>query len=300
MAGALYTRGDRRLPAGPKPCTPGLPPPPPPAAGTSRCPVRSARHPSRPLPGPGAPTALGAEVLQDAGQGPAAGQVSQGPGTAGDQEGVVPGTWGRPQAGQSSAPAASRHPCSLPPPQPRPTHHPAPVPPSVRHFCPQMDWGGPGEGPGPRRQGRRWPWLPRCWAAGLREPEEQREGALWAADPPRPPTPTVPRSWALTVDGLQLRGAGVGLEAEVLHPTRVALVHVHKVHGLPLPDPEARGQPGHPLLARGDAQNLWWGVGTDGSPWGQGYPTAQPRHWGPAHPELCPSPAPCWSSVSCP
>lgn len=30
MAGALYTRGDRRLPAGPKPCTPGLPPPPPP------------------------------------------------------------------------------------------------------------------------------------------------------------------------------------------------------------------------------------------------------------------------------
>lgn len=41
----------------------------------------------------GPPTALGAEVLQDASQGPAAGQVSQGPRTAGNQEGVVPGTW---------------------------------------------------------------------------------------------------------------------------------------------------------------------------------------------------------------
>lgn len=42
-------------------------------------------------------------MLQDAGQGPTAGQVSQGSGTAGDQEGVVPGTWGRPQAGQDQA-----------------------------------------------------------------------------------------------------------------------------------------------------------------------------------------------------
>lgn len=32
-------------------------------------------------------------MLQDASQGPAAGQVSQGPRTAGNQEGVVPGTW---------------------------------------------------------------------------------------------------------------------------------------------------------------------------------------------------------------
>lgn len=40
------------------------------------------------------PTACRAEVLQDAGQGPAAEQIGQRPGTAGDQQGVIAGTWG--------------------------------------------------------------------------------------------------------------------------------------------------------------------------------------------------------------
>ena len=50
--------------------------------------------PPPPSSGLGPPTALGVEVLQDASQGPAAGQVHQGPGAAGDEEGMVAGTWG--------------------------------------------------------------------------------------------------------------------------------------------------------------------------------------------------------------
>lgn len=40
------------------------------------------------------PTALRAEVLQYSSQGPTAGEVSQGTRTAGNQQGMVPGTWG--------------------------------------------------------------------------------------------------------------------------------------------------------------------------------------------------------------
>ena len=43
-------------------------------------------------PGPGVAYCSWAEVLQDASQGPTAGQVSQGPGAAGNQEGGVPDT----------------------------------------------------------------------------------------------------------------------------------------------------------------------------------------------------------------
>lgn len=69
-----------------------------------------------------------------------------------------------------------------------------------------------------------------------------------------PHTPDPPRSWALTVDGLELGGTGIGLQAEVLHPASIALTHVHKVYGLPLWSPEAKGQRRTPLLAHRSTQ----------------------------------------------
>ena len=47
-------------------------------------------------------------MLQDASQGPAAGQVHQGPRTAGDQQGVVAGTWGTTALSVTDDEASSR------------------------------------------------------------------------------------------------------------------------------------------------------------------------------------------------
>lgn len=42
------------------------------------------------------------------------------------------------------------------------------------------------------------------------------------------------RGDTLTINGLQLGGAGVGFHAKVLDPACVALVDIHKINGLPL------------------------------------------------------------------
>lgn len=61
-----------------------------------------------------------------------------------------------------------------------------------------------------------------------------------ATNPTGTPHATPARSGVLTIDRLELGGAGIGLETEVLDPACMALVHVHKVHGLPLQEPQGQ------------------------------------------------------------
>lgn len=227
----------------------------------------------------GSPTALRAEVLQDAGQGPTAGQVGQGARTAGNQERMVPGTCRETQARESQraglpvgpgppqgsawllcAPTVSCHHLSLSLhglSLPRPGHH---SPPSHISMClPPLPnrWSlgilGPGGGTGGCPG-----WL-QHFAAGPSASGAEQGGALEATSPPgtphTPPSKCLGAPQLLTVNGLELGGAGIGLEAKVLHPPRVALVHVHKVHGFPLREPRNQGS----------AVDTRWITGTGGN-----------------------------------
>lgn len=68
--------------------------------------------------------------------------------------------------------------------------------------------------------------------------QKQKQGStLEATTPPGIPHLEPPRFWPpgpLTINGLQLGGARVGLEAEILHPAGVAVANVHEVYGPPL------------------------------------------------------------------
>lgn len=98
-------------------------------------------------------------------------------------------------------------------------------------------------------------------APGSRE-SSLRSGPSRNRTPPGPPRPH-------TVNRLQLGGAGVSFEAEVLHPARVALVHVDEVHGLPLWEPRGQGSAPHPLLLAYGGSRKLTRAGTPGSPSGQ-------------------------------
>ena len=98
-------------------------------------------------------------------------------------------------------------------------------------------------------------------APGIRE-SSLGSGPSRNRTPQGPPRPH-------TVNGLQLGGAGVSFEAEVLHPACVALIHVDEVHGLPLWGPRGQGSAPHPLLLAYGGSRKLTRAGTASSPSGQ-------------------------------
>lgn len=83
--------------------------------------------------------------------------------------------------------------------------------------------------------------------------QKQKQGStLEATNPPGIPHLEPPRFWPpgpLTINGLQLGGTRVGLEAEILHPAGVAVVNVHEVYGPPL---QEHGEADTPLSVHRD------------------------------------------------